>query len=155
MIIIELLISYYCVTAGNCTTHTIAVSPEAAAVATCESGDTVTFGSVDWDAVGYNGKWSTDGGAWQFNDYWVWNSDNRWAIIPVANNQLGITSTYFLSQWPKAESAPPHVQYEMFKFLWNDGYGWENWSASKPCWDKWLVIDKNNRAVWNTANNLP
>lgn len=148
MILFELLISIVCITGDNCTSNTISVSREAAAVAACESGDTVTLGSVDWDAVGYNGAWSTDGGAWQFNDYWIWNPDERWAIIPVANNQLGITSTYFLQQYPTAQSAPPHVQYEMFKFVWNDGYGYRNWSASQKCWSKWLTI-KDGRAVWD------
>ena len=147
MILIELLISYYCLASGSCVSHSIKVTPEAAAVAACESGDTVTLGSVDWDAVGYNGTWSTDGGAWQFNSYWIWNPDLRWAIIPVANNQLGITSTYFLSQWPTAQSAPPYVQYEMFKYVWNDGYGWRNWSASQKCWSQWLTIE-DGRAVW-------
>jgi hypothetical protein len=154
MSLIKLLISYYCFTGGICVTHTIEVIPEAVAVASCESGDTVTLGSVDWDAVGYNGTWSRDGGAWQFNDYWVWNPTNRWAINPVAK-KIAMSGDDFVERWSSAESAPPYVQYEMFKFLWNDGYGWQNWSASKPCWDKWLIIDDNGRAVWNPANDLP
>ena len=145
MNLLATILLYISCQAGVC--HFIEVSPEAAAIAACESGDTVTLGSVDWNAVGYNGKWSTDGGAWKINDYWVWSSKDRWAIIPVANNVFDMSSTEFLRRWPSAEAAPPYVQYEMFKYLWNDGYGWRNWSASQPCWSQWLTIEKG-RAVW-------
>lgn len=147
MILFELLVSFICFTGGSCVSHTITVTREATAVAACESGDTVTLGSVKWNAVGYNGTWSTDGGAWQFNDYWVWNTNKTWAIDKVAP-RLGLTTDEFVVKYPTAQSAPPYVQYEMFKFLWNDGYGYRNWSASQKCWSKWLTI-KDGRAVWD------
>jgi len=124
------------------------MSNESMAIAACESGDTKTLGSLNWEAVGYNGIWSTDGGAFQFNDYWIWNPKNRWVIAPVANNVFDMHSDEFVKQWPNAQSAPPNVQYAMFEYVWNDGYGWRNWTASKRCWDKWLVIDEKGRAVW-------
>lgn len=130
---------------GN-TCHTIDVSPEAAAIAACESGDTVTLGSVDWYAVGYNGTWSIDTGAWQFNSYWIWNPDKRW-LIDVVAPRVGLTSDDFVEMYPTAAYAPPEVQYEMFKALWNNGYGYQNWSASQKCWSKWLTIE-NGRAVF-------
>lgn len=146
MFLVELLISFICTTGGNCVSHTITVTREATAVAACESGDTVTLGSVNWDAVGYNGTWSTDGGAWQFNDYWIWNPDMTWAIDKVAP-KLGLTTNEFIERYPTAQSAPPHVQYEMFKLIWDDGYGYQNWSASQKCWSKWLTVE-NGRAIW-------
>jgi hypothetical protein len=124
------------------------ISNEAMAIAACESGDTKNLGSLDWDAVGYNGNWSTDGGAFQFNDYWIWNPKDRWVLAPVANNVFNMHSDDFVRQWPNAQSAPPNVQYAVFEYVWNDGYGWRNWTASKACWDKWLTIDKKGRAVW-------
>lgn len=124
------------------------ISNEAMAIAACESGDTENLGSLDWSAVNHNGEWSTDGGAFQFNDYWIWNPKDRWAIIPVANEKFGITSIQFVWRWPNAQSAPPEVQYAMFEHIWNNGYGWRNWNASKHCWDKWIIITKDGQAVW-------
>lgn len=125
----------------------LCLSPEATAVATCESGDTVTLGTMDWQAVNVNVDGTKDTGAFQFNSYWVWSSENRWAIIPVANNVYDISSRDFVRLYPDATKAPPSVQYEMFKNLWDNGYGWQHWSASKPCWDKWMTI-KNGKAVF-------
>jgi len=141
---IELLIAIVC-QFGTCTTNTIEVSTEAAAVATCESGDTKTLGTVDWDSVRENVDGTLDTGAWQFNSYWVWSGKDRWAVRPLANS-IGMTSTEFLMQYPMASQAPPWVQYAMFEYLWDDGYGWWHWSASQPCWSKWMVV-KKGRAV--------
>lgn len=124
----------------------IAISPEAKAIATCESGDTKTFGTIDYTAVNVNRDGTIDTGAWQFNSYWVWSADDRWAIIPLANGVYDISSTQFLRMYPTAADAPPSVQYAMFQQLWDGGYGWWHWSASKPCWDQWLVV-KNGKAV--------
>jgi len=134
--------------------HVIDVTPEAAAVAACESGDTVTLGSVKWNAIGYNGTWSTDGGAWQFNSYWIWNPSNLWALNQVAP-QFGMTGAELAELYPSAAVAPAHVQYTLFEIIWNDGYGWRNWSASQPCWSQWLTINERDQAVWRTDVLLP
>lgn len=119
---------------GTC----IEVTPHAMAVAACESGDTVTLGTGRWDAYNDNTDGSTDGGAWQINDYWVWSTDDLWAIEPFAKT-LGMTGKEFLRQWPSPQMAPPWVQYAMFEYLWDDGAGAWHWSASKPCWSKWVT----------------
>jgi len=124
----------------------ITISPEATAIATCESGDTVTLGSIDYTAVNKNTDGTYDTGAWQFNSYWVWSKSDRWAIIPIANGVYDISSTEFLRKYPTAADAPPSVQYEMFKFLWNNGYGWRHWASSRKCWSQWMTID-NGRAI--------
>ena len=126
MYIVALCLSLQCLIAD--------ITPEALAIATCESGDTVTLGTFDAQAVNINVDGTIDSGVWQFNSYWVWSASDRWAIIPVANTQLGITSTYFLKQWPMAKDAPLDVQWLMFQHLWNDGRGAYHWNASKACW---------------------
>ena len=75
---------------GTC----IEVTPHAMAVAACESGDTVTLGTGAWDAYNDNSDGSTDGGAWQINDYWVWSTDDLWVIEPFAKT-LGMTGKEF------------------------------------------------------------
>ena len=42
----------------------------------------------------------------------------------------------------------PQNQYDTFVYLWDDGAGWRHWAASKPCWDKWLRINDEDKAVW-------
>lgn len=123
------------------------ITPEAQAIATCESGDTINLGTIDYTAVNVNRDGTIDTGAWQFNSYWVWSKQDRWAIIPLANNVYDMSSTEFLRRYPTAADAPPDVQYQMFIQLWDGGYGWRHWSASKPCWEQWLVVRKG-RAVW-------
>lgn len=94
----------------------------AIAIATCESGNTVTFGTLDWTARSP----TNDGGAFQFNDAtWRWLADDK---------------TFDAAQ------APAWKQLQMFNKLWNDGRGWRHWKASKKCWDQWLVIEED-RAV--------
>lgn len=116
----------------------IEVTPHAMAVAACESGDTVTLGTGAWTAYNDNADGSTDGGAWQINDYWVWNHDNHWVIEPFAQT-LGMDATTFLTLWPHPSDAPPEIQYQLFEYLWADGAGAWHWSASQPCWAKWVT----------------
>lgn len=143
---IEILLALVCY-AGACHTDTLTISREAAAIASCESGDTVNLGSVDWNAVNINSDGTVDAGAWQFNNYWVWSATDRWAIIPVANNVYDISSAEFIKRYPTPLDAPPSVQYEMFKSLWNGGAGWRHWESSRSCWSQWMVI-KKGKAVW-------
>lgn len=109
------------------------VRPEAAAIAACESGDTKTIGTGKWYATNTNVDGSIDTGAWQFNSYWTWSSDDHWVIRPVAN-KLGMTANEFLKRYPTANDAPPDIQYVMFEHLWDDGKGAWHWNASRDCW---------------------
>jgi hypothetical protein len=122
------------------------ISPEAQAIAACESGNTITLGSLNWAAINVNVDGTIDGGAFQFNNYWVWNSQDRWVMRPVAK-RIGITSDALFLRYPSADVADPYVQYQTFIYLWDNGYGWQHWSASRPCWSKWLTVQKG-RAVW-------
>lgn len=114
---------------GQC----IEVIPEAVAIAACESGDTVTLGTGKWDAFNDNPNGTTDAGAWQFNDFYVWSTDDFWVIRPVAA-QLDMTPMEFLHKWPSPMIAPPEIQYRMFLHLWNNGRGAWHWNASRSCW---------------------
>ena len=60
---IELLLYLAC-TLGTCHVEPLMVTPEAVAVAACESGDTVTLGTYEVHARSA----TNDGGIWQFND---------------------------------------------------------------------------------------
>ena len=131
--IIETALLWLCLQ-GQC----IEVTPHAMAVAACESGDTVTLGTGRWDAYNDNSDGSTDGGAWQINDYWVWSTDDLWVIAPFARS-LGMEPMEFLRQWPSPQMAPPEIQYAMFEYLWDNGAGAWHWSASQPCWAKWVT----------------
>jgi hypothetical protein len=125
----------------ECTT--IEVSPEAAAIAACESGDTETLGSVDWRAVNVNTNGTVDTGAFQFNSYWMWNIKEPWMLKRAFGEQWHEVAW----QYRAASAAPEHIQYEMFNAAWDNGKGWTHWKASQPCWSKWLVINDQNRAV--------
>ena len=115
------LLIYLTCTLGTCTTMPLMVTPEAAAIATCESGDTVTYASYALHARSH----TSDGGIWQFND-----------------------STYmWLNGYDHAELDSPRNQYDTFVYLWNGGRGWRHWSSSKSCWQQWLVIDADDKAV--------
>lgn len=110
---------------GYC--KTIEVDVPVIAITTCESGDAHNFGTIDWNAVSV----TNDTGAFQFNDAtwaWVTGRDDR------------------------AKDAPQAVQLEAFYTLWNDGYGWTHWNSSKACWQEWLTINEDGRAV--PKNNL-
>jgi len=127
------------------TTH-IDISNEAAVVAMCESGNTETLGSLNWNATNFNRDGTIDRGAWQFNSYWIWNPNDRWIMRPFANS-IGMNSDDLFKKWPTPNDAPPAVQYALFQYIWNDGYGWRHWSASRDCWGQYLTI-VNGRAVW-------
>lgn len=129
-----------------CYTESVTISPEAIAIATCESGDTMTLGTANWNAIHKNANGTIDSGAWQFNDYWIWSSDDTWAVRPIAK-LFDESSQSFLRKYPNAADAPPIVQYEMFRYVWDNGYGWEHWAASKPCWSQWMKINKKGQAV--------
>lgn len=118
---------------GEC----IKVRPEAVAIAACESGDTQTLGTGNWMALNDNPDGTSDGGAWQFNDFFVWSTDDLWVIRPVAN-RLGMTPSEFLHRWPSGMVAPAHIQYMVFEHLWDDGRGSWHWNASRPCWERLL-----------------
>ena len=119
---IELLVYLAC-TLGTCHVEALMVTPEAVAVATCESGDTVDLGTYSMTARNHR---TGDGGAWQFNDAtYVW-----------------------LNGYDHAELDTPQNQYDTFVYLWDDGAGWRHWAASKPCWTQWLRIGSDDKAVW-------
>ena len=118
---IELLLYLAC-TLGTCHVEALMVTPEAVAVATCESGDTVNFGSHEVHARSA----TNDGGIWQFNDKtYVWLTGRDHAELDTYRNQ-----------------------YAAFLALWNGGRGWRHWRASQPCWSQWLMINDEGRAVW-------
>jgi hypothetical protein len=91
----------------------------AVAIATCESGNTVDFGTYDWSARSY----TDDGGAFQFNDA-TWN---------------------WLTNRKHADKASPGLQVTQFIRLWENGEGASHWSSSQACWSKWLT--DNGRPV--------
>jgi hypothetical protein len=91
------------------------VAYSATAVATCESGNTVTFGTHSWRARSV----TADGGAFQFNDA-------TWQLMGYAHT---------------ADRAHPNTQINAFVALWNDARGSRNWSASQRCWQSWITPD--------------
>lgn len=92
----------------------------ATAIATCESGNTITFGTYQWTA---RNKRTFDGGAYQFNDAtWQWLvGDGR------------------------GDTAAPLVQTSAFVMLYRHGDGLVHWASSQSCWSKW--IDANGNPV--------
>ena len=109
---------------GTCHAATIEMIPAAVAIASCESGDGLHWGLMDWGARSP----TDDGGAFRFND-----------------------KTYqWLTGHAHAETNTPAAQYRQFIRLWDDGAGWRHWAASKPCWGQWLYIDDAGRAVFDT-----
>ena len=116
------MIVYLACVFGECKVVSLMVTPEAVAVATCESGNRVDLGTY---AMTARNTTTHDGGAWQFND-----------------------NTYlWLNGYTHAELDTPKNQYDTFEYLWDNGAGWRHWRASKECWDKWLVIDSKDNAV--------
>ena len=113
---------------GVCHTEELNVSREALAVATCESGNTVDYGTLGWGIR--SNKQNSDGtfdyGAFQFNE-----------------------NTYqWLTGRTNAAVDAPVVQYEQFERLWNGGKGWKHWKSSQSCWSQWLTINDEGKAVW-------
>lgn len=122
---IELFFYFVC-TLSECHTERLHVTPAAMAVASCESGDGWNFGTVDFTARNTR---THDGGAWQFND----------------------KTALWLTGRDHAETWEPAAQYAAFVQLWDNGRGWRHWTASRPCWGRWLVIDEMGAAVWNPS----
>jgi hypothetical protein len=139
---ISLLVTFilYCTPAGC---ERVQMSQEALAVMACESGDTQTLGSYSWDAVNVNNDGTRDGGAFQFNDYWVWNPDDGW----ILRQAFGSDWRGLVAMYPSADKAPAYTQYQLFQTLWDDGRGWSHWASSRPCWSKWMYV-QNNQATW-------
>lgn len=119
MTLIEIFLALVC-HGGVCHVDRIYVTPEAMAVASCESGDGWNYGTYDFTARSV----TDDGGAWQFND----------------------ATALWLTGQDHAETWSPAMQYATFVRLWDDGAGWRHWTASKPCWGRWLDI-VDDRAV--------
>lgn len=138
MYIVALCLSLQCLIAD--------ITPEALAIAACESGDTVTMGSHSVSAVNVNVDASVDTGIWQFNSHYVWSVESPWAIASVAQ-KYGMSAESFIKRWPSAKNAPIDVQWEMYKFLWDDGRGAFHWSASETCWkgllDEYRITNQN------------
>lgn len=143
---IEIFFALICF-GGYCEPRYVEMSFEAAAIASCESGNTVTLGSVDWDATNVNVDGTVDSGAFQFNGYWIWNPHDRWMMRPFANSVLGMSSDTLFHLWAVAGDAPPEVQVALFEYVWDGGNGWRHWSASRPCWSKWMEVT-DGTAVW-------
>jgi hypothetical protein len=132
--LIEWALALVCYAGAGCEEPTVTLSPAAASVAACESGDTVRRGTLDWDAVNVNADGTRDYGAFQFNDHWVWSDADRWFMNQLAA-RLQMSPDTLLSAWPTAADAPPAVQVIAFEMLWNDGQGSFHWSASQKCWE--------------------
>lgn len=139
---ISILITFilYC-TPTEC--KKVQLAPEALAIMTCESGDTQRLGSYNWNAVNVNVDGTRDGGAFQFNDYWVWNSNDGWLL----RQAFGADWASVTEQYSSADKAPAYLQYQAFRTLWDNGYGWRHWESSRSCWSKWMVV-QNNQATW-------
>jgi hypothetical protein len=119
-VFITIYLAYVCNNFG-CYQEHLVITSEAMAIATCESGDTTNYGTYNFTARSK----TQDGGAWQFHD-----------------------STYnWMNGYANAENDTPMNQYNSFVRLWDDGAGWRHWAPSKPCWDKWIVIDNKDKAI--------
>jgi len=118
-----LLLGYYLRVCDYGYCKLLEVEPEAIAISSCESGDGLHFGTIDWDAVSK----TDDTGAFQFNDA-------TWQLLTDTDG--------------RAKDAPHSLQVLKFYELWNHGLGWKHWKSSQPCWSQWIRIDKNGRAVW-------
>jgi hypothetical protein len=117
-----LILFWYLVCSGGmCETVPFTITREAMAIASCESGDGHNFGTFTLRARSH----TADGGIWQFND-----KTYMWLV--------GRTH---------ADTDDPNTQYDAFIRLWDDGYGWRHWKASKTCWSQWMTID-GDKAVW-------
>ena len=99
---------------GSCHAATIEMIPAAVAIASCESGDGLNWGMMDWGARSP----TDDGGAFQFND-----------------------KTYqWLTGHAHAETDTPPAQYRQFNRLWDDRPGVRHWTASKTLWGQRVEI---------------
>ncbi len=119
---IELYLWFVC-NLSECHAEHITVTREALAIMSCESGDGWNYGTFDFTA---RNRRTHDGGAFQFND----------------------KTAEWLTGRTNAETWEPATQYAVFLRLWDNGRGWKHWKSSKPCWERWLLIDDEGRAVW-------
>jgi hypothetical protein len=118
-----IVLFWYLVCNGSaCHTEPFAVTPEALAIISCESGDGHNYGTFTrWARSDTN-----DGGLFQFND-----------------------KTYqWLTGRTNAELDSPANQYAAYKRLWAGGKGWQHWKSSQACWAQWLEVNSEGRAVW-------
>ena len=122
---VTLMLGYYLKVCDFGYCKMLQVEPEVIAVASCESGDGLNFGTIDWSAVSE----TNDTGAFQFNDA-------TWELFNTGHAH--------------AKDAPQAIQIEKFYQLWNHGWGWKHWKASKGCWGQWISV-KNGRAVWKSG----
>jgi hypothetical protein len=108
---------------GICEAAPFEVTPHAAAIIACESGDTINLGTYTLSAKNPN---SSASGLFQF-----------------------INSTYRgLTGREDARYDTAQNQYKAFKKLWNNGAGWKHWRASQSCWSQWMTINDEDVAVW-------
>lgn len=94
MTLIEIFLALVC-HGGVCHVDRIYVTPEAMAVASCESGDGWNYGTYDFTARSL----TDDGGAWQFNDataLWLTGQDHAETWSPAMQYanlvRLGMTA---------------------------------------------------------------
>lgn len=107
---------------GACSVVPFAVTREAAAVVSCESGDGLNYGTYSMHARSA----TQDGGLFQFND-----------------------ATYeWLQDRTHADTDTPANQYDAFVRLWRDGRGWKHWKSSQACWSQWMTVNDDGVAVW-------
>jgi hypothetical protein len=118
----EIILFWYLLCHGGmCEVVPFAITREAAAIVSCESGDGHNYGTYSL----YARSRTNDGGLFQFNDatyMWLMGSDH-------------------------AQRDTFENQYSAFRRLWNGGKGWKHWKSSQSCWSQWLVIE-DGKAVW-------
>lgn len=121
IILASVLLDLYLRICGSQFCQVVPVGTEVLAIMTCESGDTATLGTHNWNAVSR----TNDTGAFQFND---------------------VTWQWITQRTDRAKDAPQTVQLAAFYKLWDNGYGYTHWASSQDCWSQWLEI-KDGRAV--------
>ena len=118
----SIVLFWYLLCSGSdCRVVPFAVSREALAIISCESGDGHTYGTYTTQSRSK----TNDGGLFQFNDktnLWLMGTDH-------------------------AQRDSYENQYKAFRRLWNDGAGWKHWKSSQACWSQWMVII-DDKAVW-------
>jgi hypothetical protein len=118
----EIILFWYLLCHGGmCEVVPFAITREAAAIVSCESGDGHNYGTYSLYARSH----TSDGGLFQFNDktyMWLTGSDH-------------------------AQRDTFENQYATFRRLWNNGKGWKHWKSSQSCWSQWLVVE-DGKAVW-------
>ena len=117
-----IILFYYLLCSGSdCRVVPFAVSREALAIISCESGDGHNYGTYTTQSRSK----THDGGLFQFNDktyLWLMGTDH-------------------------AQRDSYENQYTAFRRLWSDGTGWKHWKSSQACWSQWMVV-VDDKAVW-------